>query len=164
MKYSTPYYSQFVDVDDWYWMLRACGAIALKSVLEFHGAQVPGILPLCSEAQDRDGYHSVNGWMHEYLVTKAKEFGLEASRKEGLISFDEIRSHLDLHGPVIVSVEKRVLEQTRFHLIVVTGYDEVCVYYNESESTDKAKGEGRSCTHEVFMKYFRGKAIFIQKK
>lgn len=163
MKLSVPYYSQFVDIEDPFWMLRACGAVSLKMVAEFHGMTVPDILTLCDEAKDREGYHMVNGWVHDYLVTKATELGLKAYRKEGLASFDEIRAHLDQYGPVIVSVEKRVLEQTRFHMIVVIGYDEQFVYYNEPESTNKAKGEGRSCTHEVFMQYFRGKAIFISK-
>jgi uncharacterized protein YvpB len=163
MKLPVPYYSQFVDIQDPFWMLRACGAVSLKMVSEFHGVDVPEILTLCNEARDRGGYHVTNGWVHDYLVLKAKELGLEAFRKEGLTSFDEIKNHLDVHGPVIVSVEKRVLEQTRFHLLVVTGHDDEFVYYNEPESTDKAKGEGRSCAYNVFMRYFRGKAIFISK-
>lgn len=163
MKLPVPYYSQFVDVQDPFWMLRACGAVSLKMVSEFHGVDVPEILTLCNEARDRGGYHVTNGWVHDYLVLKAKELGLEAFRKEGLTSFDEIKNHLDVYGPVIVSVEKRVLEQTRFHLLVVTGYDDEFVYYNEPESTDKAKGQYRMCTEEVFMEYFRGKAIFITK-
>lgn len=142
-------------------MLRACGAISLKMVAEFSGAQVPDILILCNEARDREGYHMVNGWVHDYLVTKARELGLQAERREGLTDLIDIKASLDAGYPVIVSVEKRVLEQTRFHMIVVVGYEEGNIIYHEPESTDKEKGQYRVCTEEVFMNYWRGKAIFI---
>ena len=188
MKLSVPYYSQFVDIDDSFWMIRACGATSLKMVAEFCGATVPDVVTLCNEARDRGGYDLDNGWIHDYLVTKAKEFGLEAYRKEGLVDIDEIISALDAGNPVIVSVEKRVLEQTRFHMVVIVGYGRnveehgsgpedgvlessttshlspiTCLHYHEPESTNKEKGQYRTCTQEVFQKYWRGKAIFITK-
>jgi hypothetical protein len=132
-------------------------------VAVYHKIDVPDIVTLCNEAREREGYHMTNGWVHEYLVTKAKELGLQAYRKEGLESFDEIVASLDAGNPVIVSVEKRVLEQTRFHMIVVVGYEDGKVIYHEPESTDKSRGQYRECTQEVFMEYFRGKAIFISK-
>ncbi len=123
MKLNVPYYSQFVDVTDPFWMLRACGAVSLKMVAEYHSAAVPDIVTLCNEARDRGGYDMSNGWIHDYLVMKAKELGLDAHRKEGMTNMDEIIASLDAGNPVIVSVEKRVLEQTRFHLIVLTGLE-----------------------------------------
>lgn len=172
MKLSVPYYSQFIDIQDPFWMLRACGAVSLKMVVEFCGATVPELLTLCNEARERGGYDMYNGWVHDYLVTKAKELGLEAYRKEGLESVDEIIEHLDKGFPVIVSVEKRVLEQTRFHMLVVVGYEKETtnnelpitsyrLFYHEPESTDKEKGQYRFCSQEVFFSYWRGKAIFV---
>jgi hypothetical protein len=162
MKLDVPYYSQFVDVSDHYWMLRACGGVCLKSVVEFHGKEVTDLVSLCNEAKERGGYHLENGWVHEYIVTKVNEYGLEAYRKEGIVDVGEIVTSLLEGNPVIVSVEKRVLEQTRFHMIVLVGYESF--YYHESESTIKEKGMNRVCSSEVFMQYFRGKAIFITKK
>lgn len=178
MKLSVPYYSQFVDIQDPFWMLRACGGLCLKMVAEFNGVKVLNILELCNEAKERGGYDMHNGWVHDYLVTKAKELGLQAYRKEGIIDLQEIYASLDAGNPVIVSVEKRVLEQTRFHMIVLVGYDKrveselatsyqlpatSCLYYHEPESTDKEKGKFRSCDETTFLQYFRGKAIFIMK-
>ncbi len=163
MKLITPYYSQFVDIEDQFWMLRACGAACLKMVAEFQGVQVPDLLALCDEASERGGYDMKNGWVHDYLVTKAKELGLLAERKEGMMSADEIIASLEAGNPVIVSVEKRVLEQNRFHMIVVVGYENGNFIYHESESTDKEKGQYRICSMETFMAYWRGKAIFIRK-
>lgn len=163
MKLAVPYYSQFVDIQDPFWMLRACGAISLKMVAEWSGKDVPDIVTLCNEAKERGGYDMSNGWVHDYLVTKACELGLHAERKEGLTTLDEIKASLEDGYPVIVSVEKRVLEQTRFHMLVAVGYEDGSIIYHEPESTDKEKGQYRTCTEEVFMNYWRGKAIFISQ-
>lgn len=179
MKLPVPYYSQFIDVDDSFWMLRACGATCLKMVAEYHGKKVPGIVDLCLEAKERGGYDMHNGWVHDYIIKKAEELGLKAHRTERTEPIiDEIITSLDAGNPVIVSVEKRVLEQTRFHMIVIVGYEKneesemttsyqlqptSCFYYHEPESTDKERGQYRSCDTETFKEYWRGKAIFISK-
>jgi uncharacterized protein YvpB len=163
MKLNVPYYSQFVDIQDPFWMLRACGAVSLKMVGEFHGVPVPDVLTLCNEAKERGGYDMSNGWMHEYLVTKAHELGLHAERKEGLQTADEVIGSLEKGNPVIVSVEKRVLEQKRFHILVIVGYEDGQFIYHEPESTDKERGSYRMCSTETFMEYWRGMGIFITK-
>jgi hypothetical protein len=83
-------------------------------------------------------------------------------------------------------VEKRVLEQKRFHMLVIVGYDRALTsqteagdadmvngegtrvvfkfFYHEPESTDKEKGKFRACDEETFLSYWRGKAIFISPK
>jgi hypothetical protein len=174
IKLDVPCYSQFVDLTDPFWMLRACGAASLKMVSEFCGATVPDLLTLCKEAEERGGYDMANGWVHDYLVMKAHELGLEAERKEGLTDTRELLAHLDDGFPVIVSVEKRVLEQKRFHILVLVGHEVKTnpdtltstpyFYYHEPESTDKEKGKFRVCDEETFLSYWRGKAIFISPK
>lgn len=168
MKLDVPYYSQFVDIEDPFWMLRGCGACAMKEVFEFYGEVVPDLLTLCKEAQETGGYDMENGWMHAHIVNKAVSYGLKAYRKEGISDVVEILSSLKDGKPVIVSVEKRVLEQTRFHIILLVGFEEhqgnvSQFYYHESESTNKEKGKYRSCSKETFLQFFRGKAIFISK-
>ena len=163
MKLSVPYYSQFIDVDEPFWMLRACGAVCIKEVAEYQGKDTANIVAICNEARDCGGYHMTNGWVHDYIVTKLTELGLQVYRKEGLENIDEIVVSLNAGNPVIVSVEKRVLEQTRFHLIVVVGYEDGKIIYHESESTDKERGQYRECTQKIFLEYFRGKGIFVSK-
>lgn len=163
MKLDVPYYSQFIDIQDPFWMLRACGACSLKMVAEFHGKTVPDILSLCNEAKERGGYDMQNGWIHDYLVMRARELGLQAERKEGVTELDEIIVSLESGNPVIVSVEKRVLEQKRFHMLVIVGFDDNGFIYHEPESTDKERGQFRMCSYDSFMEYWRGKAIFITK-
>lgn len=163
MKLSVPYYSQYVDIDDPFWMLRACGAASMKMVAEFHGKEVPGLVDLCLEAKNRGGYDMVNGWVHDYIVLKLGEFGLTAHRKEGMRDVDELIASLKAGNPCIVSVEKRVLEQKRFHILVLVGFDDDGFIYHEPESTDKERGQYRTCSFDVFMEYWRGKAIFSSK-
>ncbi len=146
MKLDVPYYSQFIDTQDPFWMLRACGGISLKMVAEYHGKTVPDIVELCNEAKDKGGYDMTNGWVHDYLVTKAQELGLQAYRKEGLKTLDEIITSLDAGNPVIVSVEKRVLEQTRFHIIVLIGYENSPTSQTDADHTEKNTSNEESLT------------------
>lgn len=163
MKLIVPYYSQFVDLQDPFWMLRACGAACLKMVTEFHGVQTPDLLELCNEAKEKGGYDMQNGWVHDYIVAKARELGLHAERKEAMSDVDELLASLEAGNPVIVSVEKKVLEQKRFHMVVLVGFDDEGFLYHESESTDKEKGQYRTCSFDTFMEYWRRKAIFVSK-
>ena len=184
MKLDVPYYSQYLDINDPFWMLRACGAMCFKMVAEYNGKNIPDVVAFCNEAKEKGGYDMTNGWVHSYLVTKAQELGLQARRSEGLTSItNEITESLDAGNPVIVSVEKRLLEQTRFHMIVIVGYEKEedalvgsvepasgyslvaknYFYYHEPESTDRTRGAYRTCDVETFKNYWRGKAIFISK-
>jgi len=170
MKIDVPYYSQFVDIVDPYWMLRACGAAAYLMLVESHGLDRRDIVLFCNEAKEKGGYHIENGWVHDYLIEKAKLDGFDAYRKEGIEDLELIANHLQKGNPVIVSVEKRLLEQKRFHVILLVGYEKneagriTHLYYHESESTNKEKGQYRMCDAAEFMEYFRGKALFISKK
>jgi ABC-type bacteriocin/lantibiotic exporter with double-glycine peptidase domain len=161
MKLVVPYYSQFADINDPFWIVRACGAACLKMVAEFYHKETPDLVTLGNEARERGGYDMANGWVHDYIVTKAQELGLSAQRKEGLTMTEEITASLDAGNPVIVSVEKKVLEQKRFHMVVIVGYEDGVFIYHEPESTDREKGQYRTCDIQTFTSYWRGKAIFI---
>lgn len=168
VKLSAPYYSQFIDVTDSFWMLRSCGAVCMKIVGETLGKEMKDIVTICEEAQSKGGYDMTNGWVHDYMVSYMEECGFDCYRKEGLTTIDEIIASLDAGNPVIVSVEKRVLEQKRFHMITVVGYTASStvssIVYHESEATDKTRGAYRTCDFSTFMEYFRGKAIFVSRQ
>ncbi len=174
MKLPVPYYSQYLDISDPFWMPRGCGATDFAMIVEALGTPKQDILAICKTAKEEGGYDMSNGWVHDYIVKKAQELGFEAYRKEGLTSIDELISSLDAGNPVLVSVEKRVLEQRKFHTVVLVGYEKSesaidnglssidCLYYHESEKTDSS-GAYRPCDVATFMQYWRGKAIFISK-
>ena len=81
MKLDIPYYSQFLDTDDKYWMPRACGICCLKMVLESYNKKTDDILKMCIAGQAEGGYGK-SGWIHEYLAAIARRHGLKASREE----------------------------------------------------------------------------------
>lgn len=163
MKLKVPYHSQYIEIENPFWNIRGCGSACFKMVTDFHEILTPSLLELCEEAKEKGGYDINNGWVHDYIVEKAKQLGLNAYREEGLHDTTNLKAVLDKGNPVIVSVEKKVLEQSRFHMIVLVGYEDGSFIYNEPEATVKEKGIERRCTEEIFMNYWRGKAIFISK-
>ena len=130
MKLDVPYYSQFLDIDDKYWMPRACGIVALKMVLDFYlpagkagKKDIPPIMELINSCEKAGGYGK-SGWFHDALVSLAKSFGFESSRKEKMdtdIGTEEIVGHLKEGRPVLISAVKYILGQTKFHMVVVIG-------------------------------------------
>ena len=68
--------------------------------------------------------------------------------------------------PVIVSATKHILGQTKFHMVVITGYEEdrgaiTGLYYHDPESTTRERGQHLFVDKETFMREWRKMAIFI---
>lgn len=173
MKLDIPYYSQFLDIDDRYWAPRACGPVALFMALKFLG-KLPGNftpIDLVKKMNDEGGYYT-HGWRHDAFVKTAKEFGLAASHREEKMDLDsgllKIKESLDAGFPVIFSVVKRTLEQTKFHMLLAIGYefDEDTktvkgLYYHDPESTEREKGKDHFASKELLEKDWRRMAIFF---
>lgn len=168
---NTPYYSQFLDLSDQYWMPRACGITCLKMILDHQGKETPSLLEMCA-AGVHDGGFGKSGWIHDYFVKVAKSYGLDAHREERMIveqGIRKIKEYLLSGNPVIVSVIKRLLGQDKFHMVLLTGFEEkngevVGFYYNEPESTDREKGKNIFVPIELFLNDWRKMAIFISLK
>ena len=151
------------------------------------------ILEIMKLAKESGGYDMDNGFVHDFAVIYFKENGLESYRKEvskksisekeleteegyiirtGLekeIIFNKIIENIDNNNPVIVSIIKNTLEQTKYHLILVVGYKSenkkiTHIIYHEPESTDPSRGAFRECELKVFERSWRGKAIFVSTK
>ncbi len=177
-KLPVPYHSQFLEVENNFWNIRSCGGACTKMILDYYNTQGPEILDLMLLAETEGGYHPKNGFVHDWAVDFFKKNKLNSYRKEskteeekeGLLA--EMFISIRKENPVMVSIEKRVLEQTKFHLILVVGYEYEdiddrqhikSVIYHEPESTDIEKGSYRVCDIETFMSFWRGKAIFVGK-
>jgi len=176
MKLDVPYHSQFTDIQDSYWMLRGCAIVCLKMVLEYYGKDLP-IMDLIDRGNANGGYGK-SGWFHDALINLAEENGVSAWRKEAINNIDginELVESLRERNPVIVSGTKRFMEQTKFHQIVLTGFEEKDrkiegFYYHYTENTDKNRAENdrergvnRFVSTENFQKDWRGMAIFFKK-
>ncbi len=175
VKLIVPYHSQLLEVNDEFWNIRSCGGACIKMVLDYnniksHNTVSPNIVDIMKIAKATGGYDMSNGFIHDWAVRYFVSMGLESYRKEGIDSFREVMESLDASNPVIVSVVKRTLEQTKFHLVLVVGYEykmdengnkEVTkIIYHEPESTDNEKGAYRRCDIQVFLDSWRTKAIF----
>ena len=112
MKLNVPYISQHRDIIDEYWQKRACGLVCLKMVLDFHNVDTPEINQFLKIALKKEPYHNPSGWIHDKLLDLAKDYGVEAFRKEEIENFQELKDSLDKNNPVIVSISaKRFLTE-----------------------------------------------------
>ena len=180
-KLDVPYYSQFLEVEDYFWNIRSCGGTCIKMCLDYfkdeENKKSFSILEIMNEAFNAGGYHAENGFVHDFAVNYFIKNGLVSHREESFSQkernklFVKIINELDKNNPSIVSVIKNTLEQTKFHLIVVVGYKAdlenkkiTHIVYHESESTDPSRGAYRECDIETFQKSWRGKSIFVAKE
>lgn len=183
MKLDVPYYSQFLDLADQYWMPRACGMACLKMVLDFYihaqsgGKKTPTLLEMCQTGEKEGGYGK-SGWFHDYFLKVAREYGFNAERGEkidGIMGLQKIHDELEAGHPVIVSVTKHILGQQKFHMVVLTGYEEndgtefperkgqlTGFYFNEPESLYKEYGKDVFVDVKAFKHDWRRMAIFIK--
>jgi len=173
-----PYHSQFLEVENNFWNIRSCGGSCVKMVMDYFKIVTPSILEIMEQMQANGGYDMKNGFVHDAAVQYFKDFDLYSYRKEtktleekeGLLA--EIFISLRKDNPCIVSVEKRVLEQTKFHMILIVGYEHDLqddmhhiknIIYHDPESTDKDRGAFRVCDIDTFMDFWRGKTIFVSR-
>ncbi len=169
MKLNVPYYSQFLDVEDKERMPKACAIACIKMVMEVH-REVLSIDDLFVQCESKGGY-GPSGWYHDALISLAKEYGFSAERKEGMdmnAGVATLKESLDGGNPVIVSVIKYTLGQTKFHIVTITGYEEnngevTGFYYHDPESLSREKAKNLFVSMEIFKKYWRKMAIFIKK-
>lgn len=182
MKLPVPYYSQFLEVKDYEWNIRSCTGACTAMVLEFHTGKKLDILAFMKMAEQDGGYSRLNGMSHDYLISFFESEGLKSWRyknettKDTLDTADPIIESLKAGSPVIVSINKFVLEQKKFHTILLIGYEEneqgevTHLCYHEPEATvvkvegdPSVGGEGRKCDIETFKKSWRGRSVFVQR-
>lgn len=169
MKLPAPYYSQWLDVADPYWMPRACAIACMKMIFDYYKKEAPDILTMAREGEEQGGY-GPSGWRHDYQVNLFKNHGLSAHREEK-IEFEggvtRLKNHLEGGDLAIISVVDFLLEQTRFHQVLLVGYEEGVIsgtvkgfYYHDPANTDRSAGAYRYVSIEKFKEGWRRMAIF----
>ncbi len=164
-----PYYSQYLDIEDIYWVPRSCGIACVKMVLDFYKTGNYSLADLIKNIAEKGGYNS-SGWIHDYLISLFKDCGLQAHREEQM-DFDDgiekIAGYLDNDNPVIISIIKFVLGQTKFHMVVLTGYKRENgiikgFYYHDPESLYRETGQNLFVDLEIFRIGWRRMAIYVK--
>jgi len=165
MKLDVPYYSQFLDIEDKEWMPRACGIVCVKMILDFYNTKSPNLDTLIKKGYEEGGY-SKWGWLHDYFVHLFEEFNLNAKREEKIKNINILVNSLKNKNPVIISAVKYILGQTKFHMVVLTGFEEengniTGFYYHDPESTNIEAGKNLFVDIEIFKQGWREMAIFV---
>lgn len=165
MKLDVPYYSQFLDVDEKEWMPRACAMAALAMVLAYYKDENGNVMDLVREGLAKGPYNPAVGWYHDTIVAVAKDHGLSAERAEKMADDSRLIEYLRSGKPIIVSAIKYILDQTKFHMVVLTGFEEkdgvvLGFYYHDPESTERERGQHLFVRRDTFLREWRKMAIF----
>ncbi len=182
IKLNVPYHSQYLEVKDYQWNIGSCMGTCVAMALEYHKGKKIDILEFMKTAGVEGGYTRLNGTSHDYVISFFEKEGLKSWRYKNVETKDKLDTIVPLvdslkqGNPVIVSITKFVLEQKKFHTVLLIGYKEneqggiTHFYYHEPEATiasvpgDPAVGgEGRCCEIETFNKSWRGRAVFVGK-
>jgi len=168
MKFETPEYSQFLDIKDEDWQGRSCGILCLKTLIDYwfgnKKMDSKDMDALIQEALDIDGYIPEIGWKHKELAEVAKKHKLDGENFDWTdehpdVAFNRIIPHLTTH-PVIASIYKDLDKEKNGHLVVITGYEDGNVYYNDPDSKKKA-GIKRSAPLQAFLDGWTRRIVVI---
>lgn len=176
MKIPVPYYSQYLDVTDKEWQSRACSIVCLKMLLESKGVQTPSLDEMIAQG-DAIGAHGESGWKQDGIIALAKQYGGKLSRQEWRQSdtktADELNEEgiqfliieLRLRNAVLASAIKKFIEVDKFHLVVLTGFEEkdgtvTGFYYHDSDTQVRGEGENLFVLIDTFRAKWRRMAIY----
>ncbi|MFH0803582.1 MAG: C39 family peptidase [Candidatus Tagabacteria bacterium] len=143
MKFNVPSYSQYLDIKNKEWQDRACGIIALKSILDFWSDENKKIYPdgdkLVEIGLELNAYIPDIGWRHKELVDIAKSLDLDGKnfdwfKKTPEEAFQKMFPYLEKY-PLAASVHPLFETQNQGgHLVVLTGFENNILYYNDPAS------------------------------
>ena len=131
------------------------------------------ISELVTKGEVIGAYARGTGWSHDGLVRLAKEYGVEAFRRERM-SMREIQDLLDHRNVVIASIKwafepVRSLREKLFfwkkrggHLALVIGYDSEGFYVHHTSTLLEYNWEDKLIPWPVFRAGFTGRGIVLK--
>ena len=163
MPYNVPLYSQISDISSVEWKQKGCGVADLAMIIEFYKPKTTTVQKVLEEAIASGAYQKDVGWKHEGLAALAEKHDLvgktyDFSKLDKDTAFDQFK-YIIKEGPAIASIHRGFDPKSSFgHLIVITGFDNDLVYYN-----DPGKHDGiRKVPITDFMKGWKRKLIVIR--
>ncbi len=164
MPYSVPLYSQISDISSVAWRQKGCGVADVAMIVDFYKPNTTTVQKVLEEAIKAGAYVKNVGWSHAGLAALAVKHGLvgktvDLSIVKKEVAFSEFKNTV-MEGPVIASIHRGFNPASPFgHLIVVTGFDDKLVYYN-----DPGKHDGiRTVPVADFMKGWKKRLIVIRE-
>jgi ABC-type bacteriocin/lantibiotic exporter with double-glycine peptidase domain len=166
-KHKVPTYSQFLDTKNSSWKNRSCGITALKSILEYELGKSPSIDDLIKIGLENNAYIKGIGWKHKELAEIANNFGLKGKNLEwrNLKPKEAFKKILKFFpkNPIMASVFKNFNPKNNGHFIVLTGFENNKIYYNETASKKREEIK-KEIPLEKFLKGWRKMIVVITKK
>lgn len=163
MPYDVPLYSQIADISSVEWKQKGCGVADVAMIVNYYKPKTTNVQAVLEAGIKSGAYVKNVGWGHDGLASLAKRYGLTGKvesfydfNKE--MAFNEFKKVID-QGPAIASIHRNFDPKLSFgHLIVITGYDDKLVYYN-----DPGKHDGiRTVSISSFMSGWKRKLIVIR--
>jgi len=168
MRFKVPAYSQFLDVENKDWQGKSCGIVSLKMLFDYwhpkRELKPEDFDDLINEGLAFGGYIPGVGWRHKELAEIARGHGLEGQNFDWTndhtdIAFNKTIPHLTRH-PVMASVHRDLKEGESGHLVVLTGYEDGRIFYNDPDSK-KRKDIERSVSLHEFLNGWKKRIIVI---
>lgn len=163
MPYNVPLYSQIADISWTDWKQKGCGVADVAMIVNYYKPETTNVQAVLEAGIKSGAYVKNVGWGHAGLAALAKKYGLKGEEKSFYdfnkeIALSEFKKVID-EGPVIASIHRNFDPKLSFgHLIVITGYDDKLVYFN-----DPGKKDGiRTVPVSQFMNGWKRKLIVIR--
>lgn len=163
MPYNVPLYSQISDISSVEWQQKGCGVADLAMIIEFYKPKTTSVQKVLEEALSGGAYEKNVGWKHDGLAALAVKHGL-VGRTYDLSSLDKNTAFSQFQdiikeGPAVASIHRGFNPKSPFgHLVVITGFDENFIYYN-----DPGKHDGiRKVSVTEFMKGWKKRLIVVR--
>lgn len=147
----------------------SCGMCCIAMILQSKNIEVP-IADLITKGHVEGGY-GPHGWIHDYFIRVLKEYSIAAVRKENMSRQGgtlEIQENILNNRPVIISGRKLFMEQTSFHMVLITGIridaSNNCVgfYYHDPAAKNEHTGMYHFVPIDTFHQYWRQMAIVLE--
>lgn len=163
MPYTVPLFSQISDISSPEWKQKGCGVADIAMIIEFYKPNTTSVDKVLEEAIKGGAYVKNVGWSHAGLAALAQKHGMigKTYSFSGLTKADAFSQFEDIikEGPAIASIHRGFNPKSSYgHLIVVTGFDDNLVYYN-----DPGKHDGiRKISIDQFMNGWKRSLIVIR--
>ena len=164
MPYSVPLFSQISDISSVAWQQKGCGVADVAMIVEFYKPKTTSVQEVLVEAIKGGAYVKNVGWSHEGLASLAIKHGLigktiDLSTLKNSAALSQFKNIVK-KGPVIASIHRGFNPKSSFgHLVVITGFDDKLVYYNDPGKRDGIKTVALS----DFMKGWKKRLIVIRE-
>ncbi|HVY35802.1 MAG TPA: C39 family peptidase [Candidatus Paceibacterota bacterium] len=141
MPYNVPLYSQIRDISSVVWQQKGCGVTDVAMIVDFYKPNNTTVQKVLEEAIAAGAYQKGVGWKHDGLAALAAKHGLVGTTLDlSMLKTNDAFHHFEdvvKEGPVIASIHRGFDPKSPYgHLIVITGVDDMLVYYNDPGKRD----------------------------